>query len=139
MIGCAILNPETIDASRLVAEHFLTAWGRGVWRALTMLVLNDDPVNEQIVAELAHSSLSDVVQATDAACNRLQAESYGNEIRAAAFRRRLMATLEFAIERLKQANSSSRTCRRDSVDGAEKDPNRYFFCSVRRYATMSRI
>lgn len=106
IIGCALLAPETVDASLLSTENFSTAWGRRVWEALMRLALNGDPVNEVIVAEQSSSKVADLCDATNAACLPAQVPWFSKQIRAAAYRRRLLATCAEAVRRIQEANGA---------------------------------
>jgi len=104
MIGCALLNPEIVDASRLSVQDFSTGWGRQAWQALMRLALNGDPVTETTVAEQSGAKVSELLAAADDAIMPSQVVWWAREIRAAAVRRRLIAICSEARERLERAN-----------------------------------
>lgn len=104
IVGCFLGNPETIGASGLVAEDFSTTWARRSVEALLRISLNGDPVTLPLVAELSGSNIGDLAAAEDEACLPAQLAFYAREVRAAAFRRRLIATCSSAVERLSRAN-----------------------------------
>lgn len=104
VIGCGLLNPETVDSSGLSVEEFSTGWGRQVWQALMRLALNGDPVTETTVSEQSGVKVSELLAASDDAIMPSQVAWWAKEIRAAAFRRRLIAVCTEARERLERAN-----------------------------------
>jgi replicative DNA helicase len=104
VIGCALLNPETIDASGLSPEDFSTAWGSSTWRALMRLALHGDPVTETTVHEESGAKISELTAATDEAILPAQIPWFSREIRTAAFRRRLIAVMTEGRARLERAN-----------------------------------
>ena len=106
VIGCALLSPETVEASQLSPEDFSTASGRRVWESLVRLALNGDPVNEITVAEESGSTIAELADASTAACVPTQIPWFAKEIRAAAHRRRLVAICAETVRRLQETNGS---------------------------------
>lgn len=109
ILGCAIEHPEIVDAVGIDGSHFSTTWIARAWEGAMRIALNGDPMTIEHLQESSKVQLADLADATDVACHPLQAPWYAKEIRAAAFRRRLISTCRYAIERLESANGTDPT------------------------------